>query len=799
MPKLATPDQIFAESKWIWPQRFANIHNSHAQFRHDFDLARVPRQALLYITADHSYKLYVNGQYITRGPARGFQHRWPYDEVDLAGVLKPGHNWISVEAYNPGISHFSYIHHAAAGLLVAAKWGKTRIATDPSWQQRISLAQVRYTPRLSVQMGFQEHIDARQDDRRWITAAKPPRDWVPQRGECRPFGIMPWHGLESRGLPLLSNEVLDYRGLVSVGTVSVTAKTIAKNEQDDESNPSNLFADLLPRFKWESAASKKCGGTVKLPASASGKALAVVLDLLKPSVGSLILDIAGGREGERLDVLFSEVLDDKGVPFIAHQEASHSMVAMAARVTLRAKRTQTELTHLMGHRYLILVSYGSSELKIKANLRQTIYPMQITGSFESGNAELNDIHRISVQTQQVCSLDSYVDTPWREQAQWWGDARVQSQNTFHLCDDTRLLERGIDQIATQEVPNGLTYGHAPTIAHGCVLPDFSLIWLITLWDLYNQTGDATIIKAYWPRVQRVLSYFRTEGRHESGLLRYDPRYWLFMDWCDLPKDGCPTLLNLWYLYALDKLIELTGVVKMEAEQRELIKLRRDTGRVVDKLLWDAKKGMYRDGLNLRDKPIKTHAIHNQTLAILIGLQPKSHRGMMDQRILPYLADKSIASPLPSSYWVTYVYEAAAAMGHASEAIEHLHRHWSPMISCEGTQETFNADIGNDSCTHAWAAHPIFHLVRSLVGVTQTSPGWKTVTFNPLTTSSLTDQAQATVPTPLGLIEARWKRTGQEVQASLSLPKGITAMVTLPQIPTKKVRGSRTWRWKLSSP
>src|SRR3972149_521002 len=110
---------------------------------------------------------------------------------------------------------------------------------------------------------------------------------------------------------------------------------------------------------------------------------------------------------------------------------------------------------------------------MQLRLRETVYPLKITGQFKSGDRVLNDIHRICVQTQKVCCLDSYVDTPWREQAQWWGDARVQAQNTVHLSGDMRLLARGIRSVGAQRTPNGLTYGHAPTIAHGCILPDFT--------------------------------------------------------------------------------------------------------------------------------------------------------------------------------------------------------------------------------------------------------------------------------------------------------------------------------------
>ena len=81
-------------------------------------------------------------------------------------------------------------------------------------------------------------------------------------------------------------------------------------------------------------------------------------------------------------------------------------------------------------------------------------------------------------------IDAYVDCPWREQAQWWGDARVQAANTFHLSADARMLKRGIRQIAAQEPPNGLTYGMTPTMSHHCILPDYTLTWVMTIWDYY---------------------------------------------------------------------------------------------------------------------------------------------------------------------------------------------------------------------------------------------------------------------------------------------------------------------------
>jgi len=61
---------------WVWPGDFYQMHNTYAQFRRDFRLARVPGRAPFHITADQCYVLYVNGRYVGRGPARGFQAAW---------------------------------------------------------------------------------------------------------------------------------------------------------------------------------------------------------------------------------------------------------------------------------------------------------------------------------------------------------------------------------------------------------------------------------------------------------------------------------------------------------------------------------------------------------------------------------------------------------------------------------------------------------------------------------------------------------------------------------------------------
>ena len=718
------PLKPFEKSEWLWPGLPLEIRNTYADFRRDFRLAAAPRTAPFHVTADQNYMLYANGRYVGRGPARGFQSSWPYDTHELSPLLRKGANWISVRVYNSGSSSGQYLYQGKAGLICAGTAGGVDLATNGSWLKRLTPGNREDTARLSWLLGFQEQADLRKGDQSWITSAAAPRDWT-----CDPWsvggaapGCMPWPSFEPRGIANLGSRVIPY------SRTRASASGRCDPGWEAWTNASTGARGELAAARWTAGAAT--GPVVRFGPTGRNRWRAVILDMGGPVIGTLIVDASGARGGEGLDFLFTEILNGDGSPMIPDGRLGCGS-SMAARLRLRPGRNRHEFFQLIGHRYLVaMVRDAAGPLSLRLSLRYSVYPMDVAGRFETDHPVINGIHRICVDTQRACALDSYVDTPWREQAQWWGDARVQAQNTFHLCDDTRLVVRGIRQIGTQDVPNGLTYGHAPTCFHHCILPDFSLIWLLTIWDHYHQTGDSGLFVEQWPRARRVLDYFLTEGRDKrTGLLRYDPRYWLFLDWTEIHKDPIPTLLNLWHVLALRKMGDLAAIAGMRAEGRDIARRLADQVARVNRHLWDAKAGLFHDGLDRAHRPVPVHSVHNQTLAIHAGLQPSRHADFISKSLLPYARDdRAEGVARPSSYWVTYVYEALAAAGHRREVVGHILRHYAKMVPGGGTWENFDVMINDTiaSRSHAWSAHPIYHFARNVGGVTQTATAWRRI-------------------------------------------------------------------------
>ena len=76
----------------IWTSTPSPANTHFVAFRKQFTLPDAPRDALLSLFADVRYLLWINGRYVTRGPAR-FQPEGPeYDTVPVGPSLKAGSN-----------------------------------------------------------------------------------------------------------------------------------------------------------------------------------------------------------------------------------------------------------------------------------------------------------------------------------------------------------------------------------------------------------------------------------------------------------------------------------------------------------------------------------------------------------------------------------------------------------------------------------------------------------------------------------------------------------------------------------
>src|SRR5579872_1022987 len=71
-------------------------------FRRSLTLAASPANYIVRVSADNRFILYVNGQRVGDGPARGDLTHWRYERFDLAPYLRAGQNLITATVWNWG-------------------------------------------------------------------------------------------------------------------------------------------------------------------------------------------------------------------------------------------------------------------------------------------------------------------------------------------------------------------------------------------------------------------------------------------------------------------------------------------------------------------------------------------------------------------------------------------------------------------------------------------------------------------------------------------------------------------------
>ncbi|MDR2041957.1 MAG: beta galactosidase jelly roll domain-containing protein [Tannerella sp.] len=137
-PYEAAPDAVWNtriwEARWITCPDESLYDYGVYHFRKAFTLEAVPASFILNISADNRYRLFVNGQPVCWGPARGDLAHWYYETVDVASLLKAGENVLAVVVWNFGEYTPGAQMTLMTGLIVQGNTeGEAVVNTDSSW------------------------------------------------------------------------------------------------------------------------------------------------------------------------------------------------------------------------------------------------------------------------------------------------------------------------------------------------------------------------------------------------------------------------------------------------------------------------------------------------------------------------------------------------------------------------------------------------------------------------------------------------------------------------------------------
>jgi hypothetical protein len=728
-------------------------------FRRSLTLPSVPATYPVRVSADNRFVLYVNGQRVGDGPARGDLSHWRYELFDLAPLLHAGNNLVTATVWNWGVfAPIAQMSDRTAFLLESDATGDAAISTPRGWQVEIEPGH-RALDRSSVDVktyfasGPGEQIDAAAYDWDWQSPSNTSAAWVPvatpMRDSVNP-GVNKAHSADTTGD--------NYWGLVPDGLphmlyAPTSAGGVVRLDSIAAEQPG------LKAFPTSPAA---------IPAHTR---VHILLDRKTLTTAYPVISVSGGN-GTKIWLTYSEALYDKNMHKGDRDEVADRQ-AHGLKDSFLPDGGQNRVFEPLWWRtwrYLDLdIETADEPLTLNSlTARFTAYPFEERATFHSPDAQLDDIWKVSWRTARLDAHETYMDTPYYEQLQYVGDTRIQALISYAVAGDDRLARQALAAFDDSRFPDGITRSRYPS-SLAQTIPTFSLLWIGMVRDYWRYRPDPAPAVASLEGTRTVLDWF---ARYEQpdGLLRQLP-WWSFVDWVpsgeiptyDANGESCATTLE--YLGALmdaDALEQGLGdPVRVTRYEARLAHVRAGLAGKC----WNAARGMIADAPDQ-----KVFSQQSNILAILYDVVPKDQQQQVLRKVMAIEPGATTGGVLSASYYFRFY--LARALVHAGMADEYLGsiKPWRDLLALHfSTWPEIPGDTRSDS--HAWTAHPIYDLLTIVAGVEPASPGFATVRIAPHLGSlpSLT----ASYPHPQGPINLQYTRAAGGLKATVTLPGTLT--------------------------
>lgn len=762
---LLAPARTEWSADWVWTDAGEQARNAYALFRRRFTAAAAGTLEIA-VTADSCYILFLDGDFICRGPARAHLDYYLYDTVTLE--IAPGPHCLAVLAHHIGEVNAT-VMTGRPGVLVDAQLrgaGKTEnLSTGAGWKCRRPDAWRAELPYMMSHFGFWEDCDLRKLPEDWMQDEFDDAGWEAPCTIGHP-PCAPWKRLSPRDiLPPRYEALLDTR-VVALGDWRET--------QPEAEAPSKVVSARERVLR---------DGAVSLPLYlelADDAGCYLTVDFGRTVSGYIALDIWDCAPGQQIELSYDEIL----TPELA-VNPERSYAHLTDRYRLPGGPCRLSAIFPRGFRYVTIdISSGETFELDRVWAVEETYPFDLQPTFACPDDALNAYVAKAALTVQICTTDSFTDCATRERVQWMEDMYMHSRVAAYAFGDTRMLRHALFQAAQNALPDGRINGFMPSERTNCAFASSSIVWLHLLVDYLRFAGDEDI-RHLLPTARRVLALCDSLA-DADGLIASWPagQFW---DWAPLETDGCLLLTNAAYLWALRRLQEhpiFHELFPPDAAER-LATARANA----HQRFWDADRAWYRDSQPAGGQT-PLYSQHANAMAVLAGICPEEARIPLLRRIIDPthlgavpVGEESLKPenrrgpdqliPVGTLWFAHFLCQALFEAGLNEDALAQMRFFWGSYDDLPTYPET-RIQHGNIFLCHGWAAGPAYLLPAFVLGVEPTAPGWQTVRLHPHPAGI--SEANGQFATPLGPLTVAWKEVQGKVDIEYSAPLGMQVEV-----------------------
>ena len=309
-------------------------------------------------------------------------------------------------------------------------------------------------------------------------------------------------------------------------------------------------------------------------------------------------------------------------------------------------------------------------------------------------------------------------------------------------------------------------GNDPVTTHVNTIVDYSMMWILGVTEQAAAYGDTTYLDRMRPKLESMTRFLLSQ-RDGDGLITGREKDWIFVDWADFDREGPLCAEQMFLAAVLGRMASYSPADRAgyyRAERDRLIE-------TVDRLYWDEEKGAYVDSSKSGRRHVTKHA---NILAVLFDIASPEKKRRIARSVLMNSSVPAIKTP----YFRFFELEALCRMGYLKEVLEEIRAYWGGMLSLGAAtfweeydpslplekQYAMYGDPYGKSLCHAWAASPVYLLLRYFVGLTIDASAPDGYTLEPA--AGFFRDLDCAVPVGDRLLEIRI-REGKPVEAEMT--------------------------------
>lgn len=476
---------------------------------------------ILHITAQSSYEVFINGQFVFHGPSRASHGFYRVDRLHIEKYLDRDKNDISVLVCGYHIKNFYLVSELAFLICEFSDKDKYFSPTgSDAWEAYLYSQKLKKVERYAYQRTFCEVYDFTNgaplspfgdkldlkiyENEKFIEREVSYPDFPYESSKCfyeagfvqkadtpRPFSPW-WLGEVGKSYPGFLPSDLEFSSTGLVGGLTLT-KT-------------SDFSD----------------GSIKNNSYISAE--------MNVNVTGLIRIELSCSSNTTLCIIFDELLKDDKVDY-TRMDCANVLV-----YKLKGGEKYTLITaEPYTFKYMSVISLGG-EVNISSLgvIRMDFNEHEIIKGLKSTTDEqIKRIYDASVETFRQNTYDIYMDCPSRERAGWLCDSFFTSRVEYLMTGKSRVEHAFLSNflMAGQYpmIPNGMIPMCYPADhIDGNFIPNWAMWYVLELDEYFKRTNDREFIDDAKGAVYALLDYFR-DFENERGLLE-KLKAWVFVEW-----------------------------------------------------------------------------------------------------------------------------------------------------------------------------------------------------------------------------------------------------------------------------